>query len=1069
MQHHAARLAICIFIGSGPLLAATPTFTSDIIDSGMSGDVKIVADIDNDGFKDLIAGGSPGEDLHWYHYPTWTDTQVALASVEFTTDGDAGDVDGDGDIDLVVPDGQTGNNLAWFENPRLTPTGNGDPFDGSQWRKRSIGATGSWTKDVELADFDGNGLLDIATRIDSQAFFFFQTSPNTWSKVTFTPANLGIEGMASGDIDNDGDVDLVVQGAWLRNPGGPNARTPASWTPFVIGAAPSEFKAVVANMDADAAKEILFSSSEGVADVTLWNASSPTGSWTSQVVASSIERAHTLQTADMDRDGDVDVVVGQMHTSSSRILAVYLNSGAATPTWTRFIVNQGNGLHNGVVADIGNDGDYDIYGSNWTTNLPLRLYANTTTVGADAWSYVRLSSTHTQTMGLAFADIDRDGRKDVVSGQFWYRNPGGDLTGAWTRSAAFPNTLHAILSLDVDGDSFSDVIAQKTEGSALAIYWLEATNSSGTAWNSINVGSVPAASHTLGAQGYRVANIRSGGRSEVLVSSGGGIWYFEIPANPATDPWSARRINANPSDEGFDVADIDRDGLLDVVAGTGDSKRVEWYKNPGTTASDWSAVVLGNMNEVVFPDRFAAADLNRDGRLDVIGTEENGTTSGARTFWWEQPATATAPNWVRRTLATQGSTNSMDVADMDADGDSDVVLAEHRGGLKIAVWRNDGAGTFTERSVGSGNESHLGARVVDLDGDGDQDLVSIAWDAPQFIHLWRNDAIVGGTPADTTPPTMSGAASSNVTTSGATITWSSNEPASSRVEYGATTSYGSTSPTNTTLVTSHTRTLTGLAAGTTYHYRVRSADAAGNEAIGGDMTFTTTATTPPPNEPPPPPPPSGTLIGHWKLDEGSGTAVADASGNGRNGNLLNGTTWTTGRLNGAVSLDGSNDYISLPSIDVTGSAITIAAWVKFKSFPSGTDQRIVSKANSSAEAGHWWMLGQINNGANRLRFRLKAGGVTSTLIATSGNLSAEVWYHAAAVYDGSSMKLYLNGVQVGSLSKSGSLNTSSSVAVNIGRNPDAYGLFSGAVDDVRIYSRALTATEISSVMNGGTP
>ncbi len=150
------------------------------------------------------------------------------------------------------------------------------------------------------------------------------------------------------------------------------------------------------------------------------------------------------------------------------------------------------------------------------------------------------------------------------------------------------------------------------------------------------------------------------------------------------------------------------------------------------------------MTEAVYPDGFAAADLNGDGRLDIVGTEENGGTSGARTFWWQQPTTATATNWVRRTIVTQGTTNSLDVADMDGDGDRDLVLAEHRGTLKMAVWSNNGTGTFTERVVGTGNESHLGARLSDLDNDGDLDIVSIAWDAPQNVHLWRNDAITGG-------------------------------------------------------------------------------------------------------------------------------------------------------------------------------------------------------------------------------------------------------------------------------------------------------------------------------------
>jgi len=80
------------------------------------------------------------------------------------------------------------------------------------------------------------------------------------------------------------------------------------------------------------------------------------------------------------------------------------------------------------------------------------------------------------------------------------------------------------------------------------------------------------------------------------------------------------------------------------------------------------------------------------------------------------------------------------VLDLDRDGDVDIVAGEHRGPKKVAVWENDGTGTFVEHIVSTGIESHLGTRAADLDGDGDYDLVSIAWDKPQDLHVWRNDA-----------------------------------------------------------------------------------------------------------------------------------------------------------------------------------------------------------------------------------------------------------------------------------------------------------------------------------------
>ena len=101
---------------------------------------------------------------------------------------------------------------------------------------------------------------------------------------------------------------------------------------------------------------------------------------------------------------------------------------------------------------------------------------------------------------------------------------------------------------------------------------------------------------------------------------------------------------------------------------------------------------------------------------------------------------------------------------------------------------------------------------------------------------------------DTTAPTISSVASSSVTSNSARITWTTIEPATSQVEYGTTTTYGTLTPIDNTLVTSHSVTLIGLAASTTYNYRVRSKDAATNEGIGSNATFRTLAgpdTTPP--------------------------------------------------------------------------------------------------------------------------------------------------------------------------------------------------------------------------------
>lgn len=95
--------------------------------------------------------------------------------------------------------------------------------------------------------------------------------------------------------------------------------------------------------------------------------------------------------------------------------------------------------------------------------------------------------------------------------------------------------------------------------------------------------------------------------------------------------------------------------------------------------------------------------------------------------------------------------------------------------------------------------------------------------------------------ADTTPPVVSAIAVASISTSGATITWATSENATTHVDYGTSASYGSTVVPDNSLALTHSVSLTGLSANTTYHYRVVSADAAGNTSTTSDQTFTTVA------------------------------------------------------------------------------------------------------------------------------------------------------------------------------------------------------------------------------------
>jgi VanZ family protein len=212
----------------------------------------------------------------------------------------------------------------------------------------------------------------------------------------------------------------------------------------------------------------------------------------------------------------------------------------------------------------------------------------------------------------------------------------------------------------------------------------------------------------------------------------------------------------------------------------------------------------------------------------------------------------------------------------------------------------------------------------------------------------------------------------------------------------------------------------------------------------------------------------GTLEACWKFDQSSGPAVLDSSGHGLRGRFIEKPLRAAGVMGGAVRLDGANDSIDFgrpPSLRLVGS-MTITAWINAASFPSD-DAAIVS-----AYDGFGYQLDTtVDKGPRAIGFKLtdSCGGLMARYGKTP--LLVDQWYHVAGVYDAGakSLDVYLNGKpDNGALAGSVTgLQRCSRAAVYVGRRSDGKGFeFAGSIDDVRIYSLALTPAEIAAVMDG---
>ena len=205
------------------------------------------------------------------------------------------------------------------------------------------------------------------------------------------------------------------------------------------------------------------------------------------------------------------------------------------------------------------------------------------------------------------------------------------------------------------------------------------------------------------------------------------------------------------------------------------------------------------------------------------------------------------------------------------------------------------------------------------------------------------------------------------------------------------------------------------------------------------------------------------LVGAWAFNEGSGTAAGDVSGSANHGSLINATWSTSGRFGGALSFNGSSAFVSVPdapSLDLT-TGMTLEAWV-----------------NPAAAMGSSWRTIVLKEQTDQLVYALYANGDTSRplgqmwvgggerKVTGTAAVAVNTWTHLATTYDGATQRLFVNGVQVASGAQTGLIATSAS-PLRIGGNAIWGELFEGRIDEVRVYNRALTATEIQTDMNTG--
>jgi hypothetical protein len=208
---------------------------------------------------------------------------------------------------------------------------------------------------------------------------------------------------------------------------------------------------------------------------------------------------------------------------------------------------------------------------------------------------------------------------------------------------------------------------------------------------------------------------------------------------------------------------------------------------------------------------------------------------------------------------------------------------------------------------------------------------------------------------------------------------------------------------------------------------------------------------------------------HWKLDETIGTTAADATGNGNTATFQNTPIWSAGKYGNALTLDGVNDYLSTSQTQTNPNVFTLSLWFKTTSATGG---RLIGFGNAqTGQSGNYDRHLYLNN-AGQVYFGCNQGGVKT--LNTTAACNDNVWHFAAATLSGAGMALYIDGVL-----------SSSDTAVTQGEAYNGYWkmgfdnleywpsvptskYFSGQLDDIRVYDKALSASDITLLMNDST-
>ncbi|XMB66934.1 FG-GAP-like repeat-containing protein [Mycoplasmatota bacterium zrk1] len=747
-------------------------------------------DIDNDNDIDVVSASFSGDKISWYENDgSGNVVEHIIIDIVGGVDGPrsvySADIDNDGDMD-VLSASSVDNTVAWYENK-------GGFFTKDEQNVITSSLTGVRT--VHAADMDNDGDMDVlSASLNEDKIVWYENNNQVFIEHIIIDVPGGADGaraVYATDINNDGYLDVISASeldntiAWYENNGGSFTKDAQN---VITTLASGPYSVYAADLDNDGDMDILSASLNN--DTVAWYENKG-GTFTldeQNIISNTADGAVSVYAADLDNDGDMDVISASNYDDK---IAWYKNDNQVfSENVIIDVVGGADGAMSVCTADMDDDGDLDVisassvdstiawygvttykttpdvneigvdYDTDIVITFPWAIDPATVTestiviVGENSGKYTYSSSYNASTKELTIDNTNDYKFGEIVRLYVTDQVKKADTTSVFPYSTEFvvknevlegPLVQHNINSsamsaysvhtVDIDGDGDMDVLSASVDDDTVA--WYENDGVGNLTEHIIT----DVAGGADGPTSVNAADLDNDGDMDVISSSiyDDAIIWFENNNQVFTEHIITDIGGGALGMRSIHIADLDSDGDMDVLSASREDDTIAWYENlGGTFIKDEKHIIIDTAAVNGRWDVYAA-DLDNDGDMDVLSASDDDQAIA----WHENLgyndtlgyAEFSSPNLIMTGLI---SARSVYAADLDNDGDMDVLSASK--GDDSILWYENKGGYFTQDEkniiidVDGGADGAWDIRAVDFDSDGDMDVISasildntIAW------------------------------------------------------------------------------------------------------------------------------------------------------------------------------------------------------------------------------------------------------------------------------------------------------------------------------------------------------